>query len=114
MRPLNRQKPHSDADFAKGVWERAAAANKIETVEETQVFHLTQKEAKKCRYVMVNMDQRMAECTVHTDGFTHGVRMHPPHLYDLRDGIVYYRENIGAEWQRWYPNMKENAARHNA
>lgn len=110
MRPIksaiNRNNP-----LVKDTWGRAESLNQVEKVEETQLFHLTQKEADKCRYVMTNMDLRMAECTVHTDAFTHGVRMHPPHLWDLRDGIIYYRENIKAPWVKWSPLIQNNTKR---
>lgn len=110
MRPIksaiNRNNP-----LIKDTWGRAESLGQVDKVEETQLFHLTQKEADKCRYVMTNMDLRMAECTVHTDAFTHGVRMHPPHLWDLRDGIIYYRESIKAPWVKWSPLIQNNTKR---
>ena len=110
MRPIKSAITRHNA-LIKDTWGRAESLGQVDKVEETQLFHLTQKEADKCRYVMTNMDLRMAECTVHTDAFTHGVRMHPPHLWDLRDGIIYYRENIKAPWVKWSPLIQNNTKR---
>lgn len=108
IRPMhNPKKPQPD--FAKQVWDAAAKNDAIEKIEEQEVFHLSQAEANKCRYEMVNNTERMAECIVHTKGFTHGVRLHPPHLWDLRDGIVY--QKVNGEWVRWSPVVKENKER---
>lgn len=108
MRPLNKPKKTNE-DFAKQVWQSAEAKHEVEKVEEEEVFHLSQKEANKCRFVMVNNTTRMAECTVHTQSFTHGVRLHPPHLWNIIEGIVY--QKVNGEWVRWSPIVKENIKR---
>lgn len=111
MRPLNNPKKRPNQDFAKQVWDAAAKNDAIERIEEQEVFHLSQKEANKCRFEMVDNTQRIAECTVHTQNFTHGVRLHPPHLWRLEDGIVYHRYSMQGEWVRWSPVIKENQTR---
>jgi hypothetical protein len=50
----------------------------------------------------------MAECVVHRSNFSHGIKLFPPHLYDLKDGIVYARDIEKGEWVRWFPNFVEN------
>lgn len=110
MRPIKSATTRHNP-LVKNFWEKAKALGQVEEIKETQLFHLSQKEAEKCRYVMTNMDLRMAECTVHTDAFTHGVKMHPPHLWDLRDGIIYHRENIKSPWVKWSPLIHNNTKR---
>ncbi len=90
-------------------WTKAEREKKIEKFEEEVVFNLTPKEAEKCRYILVNMSTRMAECTIHTKSFTHGIKMHPPHLYKIEDGIVFYKSN--ENWIRWYPDYLANKNR---
>lgn len=75
-----------------------------EKFTEKTVFSLTEREVDRCRYEIINMTQRMAECYIHRDNFSHGIKLHPPHLYDLRDGVVYFRQGKG--WEKWRPNLK--------
>lgn len=93
----------------QGAWTKAERQNKIEKFEEEVVFNLTPKEAEKCRYTIINPDTRMAECLVHTKSFTHGIKLHPPHLYKLEDGIVFYKSNDS--WVRWFPDYAANKKR---
>lgn len=101
--------PTNAADIRRNFWEHAKQHNKVENYEEREVFKLTQEEADKCRYVMGNKNLRMAECIVHREGFSHGIRLHPPHLYNLKDGIVYYKKD--GKWVRWQPKIIENLSR---
>ena len=106
MRPLIKVPIKKPEDFAKKFWDQAEKAKSVEKIQEEQIFHLSEKEAQKCRYEIIDNTQRMAECTVH--GY-HGVRMHPPHLWDLKNGIVY--QKVNNEWIKWFPNIKENLGR---
>lgn len=108
MRPLIKNNRPKENPLQKA-WTTAERMGTIEKFQEEQVFDLTPNEAKKCRYIITDMDRRIAECTVHTKGFTHGLRLHPPHLYKLEDGIVYYKNSSG--WVRWFPNFSENQKR---
>ncbi len=94
---------------AKQMWDAAKRGGGIEYTDEQQVFKLTPKEAEKCRFEITDNTQRLAECTVHHGAFSHGVRLHPPHLYDLRDGKVYFKE--GDKWVRWVANVEKNKER---
>lgn len=109
------QRPMSNAnnrhDYAKQLWASAERRKEIEYIQENQVFHLSPKEAKRCRYEIINQSTRMAECTVHTGDFSHGVRMFPPHLFDLRKGKVYFRQSQKSEWIEWSANIEENKLR---
>jgi len=88
------------------VWEDAKKNNLIERVEERIVFSLTQKEAENCRFKMINQNTRLVECTVHRSEFSHGYRMFPIHLWDLKEGLLY--KKIGSKWIRWLPNFANN------
>lgn len=112
MRPLinqNQIKKQKQSGEAQKFWEVAERAGRIEKYEEQTVFHLTAAEAEKCRFEITNQSQRMAECVVHTKHFSHGIRLHPPHLYKLEDGLVYFKHED--KWIRWTPNVEANKKR---
>lgn len=110
MRPLIKPKSFQpQSDVARKFWESVDKAANSELHEDKEVFHLSQKEAAKCRYEIVDQDNRLAECTVHRDVFSHGVKLFPPHLYDIRKGILYFKKN--GEWIKWIPVVKENVSR---
>lgn len=90
---------------SKAFWARQKNAKRVKSWEEDVKIRLTKEECKKCRYECVEQSTRMYECTVHKGDFSHGLRMHPPHLYDLRDGIVYYKG------ERWFPDFAANRER---
>lgn len=94
--------------YRKRFWEQAKKAGKVKYVPDKSVFDFSKKEAKRCRFVMVNQNLRLVECTVHRGKFSHGYRLHPPHLYDLRKGIIYHREDTKSKWKPWYPKFKPN------
>lgn len=108
MRPLIQPKKESPLAEA---WAVAGKMGKIETSKEEVVFRLSKEESVKCRYQIIDQNTRMAECTVHQKNFSHGIRLHPPHLYKIEDGIVFYRKDINSEWERWFPNFSENKNR---
>jgi len=108
IRPLVKTK--KEAPLAQA-WAVAAKMGKVETNKEELVFRLTEAEAKKCRYEIVDQNLRMAECVVHRDNFAHGIKLFPPHLYDLRDGIVFAKDVKEDKWVRWFPNFMENKKR---
>ena len=68
------------------------------------LFSLTEDELKKCRYKIINQNLRLAECIVHKkNGFSHGLRLHPPHMWKLdKNGRLYHR-TVDNKWERWYP-----------
>lgn len=101
-RPLHKPFEKKKEDFSSKFWAEAEKNKSIEKSEEQVIFHLSDKEARRCRYELTDQTQRMAECIVHE---YHGVRLHPPHEWDLKNGIVYYKG------ERWFPNIKENLTR---
>ncbi len=103
-------KPKQEAPLAQA-WAVAEKMGKVEKIKEEIVFKLTESEAQKCRYEIIDQSLRMAECMVHRDNFSHGIRLFPPHLYEIKDGIVFCRDTIKGEWQRWFPNFVENKKR---
>lgn len=107
LRPNNN--PNQRHDYGKRLWDQAERNKTIEYVPEKEVFHLSPKEAKKCRYEIINQTERMAECTVHKSNFSHGVRLHPPHLWDLREGKVFMKK--GGGWVEWSATVQENKDR---
>lgn len=108
MRPLI--KPKSESPLAQA-WKVAEKMGTIETSREQISFRLTQAEAIKCRYEIIDQTTRMAECKVHRDNFSHGIKLHPPHLYKIEDGIVFCRKDLQSEWIRWFPDFVENKKR---
>jgi hypothetical protein len=75
-------------------------------IEEELVFHLTKDEFKKCRFKIINQSLRLAECIVHRDRFSHGFRLHPPHLWDIRDGIIY--KKVNNKFVKFMPDFEKN------
>ena len=112
MRLLKNLKNKKPQDFAARLWDQAERNNQIEKLPEQEVFHISEKEAKKCRFNIINMDLRMAECSVHSGDFSHGVKLHPPHLWNIdKEGKVFYRQNMKSKWLRWLPAVKANKER---
>lgn len=105
VRPLGKQKKKDT--FGELSWDYAKRNKLIENSTETTVFNLTQKEFEKCRFSLPDKNTRMIECQVHTKNFTHGYRLFPPHLWDLREGVIYKRNDKG-EFEKWSPNFKNN------
>lgn len=98
--------------FSEQLWLEAKRKKAVESVETQVIMKLTQKEANKCRYVIIDMNYRMAECYIHRDKFSHGVKMFPPHLWDLHaDGTVWHRASQKDKWKQWSANVKENVQR---
>lgn len=88
------------------IWDSAKRRGAIKTYPEELVFDLSQKEFEKCRFKMINQNYRMVECTVHSNKFSHGFRLHPPHLFDLRDGIMY--KKVKGKFVKFVPDFKKN------
>jgi len=42
---------------------------------------------------------------VHTNKFSHGFRLHPPHMWDIRDGIIYKR--VGKKFVKFVPSFNK-------
>ena len=108
MRPLHNNSP-KESEHSKAFWEAVEKAKRVDYSEEKEVFHLTKKEAENCRYTITDQTMRLAMCTVHTVGFTHGLTLHPPHLWDIKDGILY--KKVGETWVRFIPDVEENKKR---
>jgi len=100
----------TNKDVAERFWKDAKNKGRVETSDEQVVFHLSTEEAKKCRYRIVDMTQRMAECYVHRDVISHGVRLHPPHLWNIdSEGKVFHKVND--QWIEWTADIKQNISR---
>ena len=87
-------------------WDDVKRRKTIKYVKEKTVLHLTEKEFSKCRFRITNQNWRMVECTVHTDQFSHGFRLFPPHLWDLKDGIIY--KKVRGKFIVWKPKFSRN------
>lgn len=91
------------------IWNDAKKRGSIRTYTEEVVFNFSQEEFKKCRFKMTNQNYRMVECTTHVKRFSHGFRLHPPHLWDLRKGILY--KKVKGKFIKWVPNFSTNLTR---
>lgn len=91
------------------IWDDANRRKAIRTYTEEPVFDFTQEEFNKCRFEMVNQNLRMVECTIHSGRFSHGYRIHPPHLWDIRKGILY--KKVKRKFVKWVPNFSTNLTR---
>lgn len=113
MRPLidpkYNKKTEEPSVESKAMWDAAKRGNGIEYADEQIIFSLSDKEAEKCRFEITNMNQRLAECIVHRGDFSHGVRLHPPHLYDLKNGKIFFKHE--GKWVRWVANIAKNKER---
>jgi hypothetical protein len=84
-------------------------SNKVETFPEEEVFHLTEKECRRCRYKIIDHSTGDAECYVHHGN--HGVRLFPKHLWNIVDGRVYYRPAQDQPWSLWSADIAANIKR---
>lgn len=103
LRPVGKKKD----TFGEQTWDWAKRNKAIEQSQEAPVFQLTQEEFEKCSFSLPDKNTRIIECQVHTKGFSHGYRLFPPNLWDLRGGIIYKRNENG-KFEKWYPNFKNN------
>lgn len=95
----------------EAIWATAKRADAVETFPGEEVFSLTPKEAERCRFKLSDdtreKDMGMAECTVHTTKSTHGVRLFPKHLWNIRsDGRLEYKENQSSPWREFSPKTR--------
>lgn len=93
------------------LWDDAIKKNKVEKFTEQEAFALNSSEVKKCRYHLIRQNPPDAECYIHKGNFSHGVRLFPKHLWDIKDGIVYFRRDKNSAWERWKPNILDNLKR---
>ena len=91
----------------KKFWKRKEKQKKVEKFTEEVLFTLTPEEFKKCRFEIKDMTTRSVECTVHRKNYSHGFILHPPHLYLLKDKILYMREKD--KWVLFEPRFKERS-----
>lgn len=80
-----------------------------ETREEESPFKLPPEEWDALRFRISNKTLRLAECYNHPQGLSFGIRLHPPHLWDIREGIVY--KKVKKQWVRYRPDFDDNAKR---
>jgi hypothetical protein len=88
------------------LWESLERNKRVENFTEGESFELTMSEMEKCRYEITDNTKRMATCTTHSRSYPHGIRIHPPHLYNIVDGIVYFKSE--GSWIRWFPDVALN------
>lgn len=62
------------------------------------ILNLTKEEAKKCRFVCIDQSLRLFACKTHNQ--SHGLRLHPPHLYTIKNGVVY--KIVDNKLKVWY------------
>lgn len=106
---MNDPSKFTPAQISENFWQDQKKRNRIQYSNEEKIFHLSHEEAQKCRYEIIDMTMRMAECATHRDRISHGVRLHPPHLWDIRDGVVY--QKVNGEWVMWTADVKKNIDR---
>lgn len=54
------------------------------------ILKLSPEEARKCKFVMVDQNLRLAECVVHKEkGVSHGLRLFPIHEWVVENGVPY-------------------------
>ncbi len=71
---------------------------KLEKVKDVQEIAKTGKH----RYKIIDNNLRLAECVVcRKKGIEHGVRLFPPHCWDLRNGILYYRPDAKSKFKKY-------------
>ena len=80
-----------------------------ERITEGDVFKMSREDWDKLRFRISNMTLRLVECYNHPQGKVFGLRLHPPHLWDLRDGVLYKKTPEG--WVKYFPNFDENLER---
>lgn len=71
------------------------------------IFSLSLSEAKKCRFYCINPSLRLYSCKTHND--RHGFRLHPPHLYEIKNGIIYRK--VDNQLKVWYDFLYEKNKR---
>lgn len=64
------------------------------------------------RFRIANNTERMVECTNHPQNISFGYRLHPPHLWDLRNGVLYRKDETG-KFVIWKPYLEQNLVRFN-
>jgi len=74
-----------------------------------EIFHISDTEFSKCRFKIIDHSTGDAECITHNG--THGIRLFPKHLWDIKDGIVYHRDDSKSQWITWNPSAKDNLTR---
>lgn len=80
-----------------------------ETREEQDPFRMPIEEFEKLRFRMSNMTLRLVECYNHPQGLVFGFRLHPPHLWDIREGVLY--KKVNKQWVKFIPDYNENTKR---
>lgn len=85
----------------------------VETRPESvdDVFKMPVEDWLNLRFRISNMTMRLVECYNHPKGVAFGFRMHPPHLWNLKDGILY--KKVNGQWVRFIPTFEENLERFN-
>lgn len=107
--------PKEQAELKHAVqafWDEGKKSDSISYRAEEKLLTLTEEESLKCRFVMTDEVWRNCECTVHVQGFTHGLRLHPRHLYSIsKEGILFVRKDMKSGWTQWRSKNSENKER---
>lgn len=95
----------TNAEITENFWAKNKEGKYILDVEnynEEDVLTLGNIDFEACRFEITNMTQRLCTCTVHQkEGFAHGFRLHPPHLWNIVDGKLF--KKIDGKWVRFLP-----------
>lgn len=67
-----------------------------------QFLNLPKEEAKKCRFVCIDNNLRLFGCKTHN--LKHGLRLHPPHKFEIKNEIVYIKD-IDNKLKVWYSKV---------
>lgn len=65
------------------------------------ILNLTKEEAKKCRFICIDPSFRLFACKTHNQ--KHGLRLHPPHKFEIKNGVVYKR--LDKKLKVWYADL---------
>jgi hypothetical protein len=81
--------------------ESNTVSNREKKNKEQPLLELSREEKKRCVFECVNQNYRLFECVVHkNEKASHGLRLHPPHLWEVKDGVPYKR--VGDDLVVWY------------
>lgn len=114
MRDNNEESPKLGSEaFWNSLRDPQTGESIIERREESSedVFRMPIEEWDKLRFRICDKTRRLVECYNHPQGKVFGFRLHPPHLWDLREGVLY--KKVKGKWVKFYPRFEENLERFN-
>jgi len=77
--------------------------------EEKDVFKMPIEEWEQLRFRITNQTMRLAECYNHPKGIAFGFRLHPPHLWNIIDGVLF--KKVKGKWVKFVPDVEDNLER---